>query len=349
MGLRIRSILCVEIMSIYLQCSNCGKEMRAPVELGGKLGQCPRCGITLQIPNADEPSNSNDHGALDSIDYDLDRNYSCPEPPPISTTPIPRYDPAIGGPSSPLDIELWNTDSLPHSTRVVGIDSIEPAKRLWHQADDMGDRFGLPWENRASPSQAWATAVLVLFNPIVAFSQMKRHGSLRPPIGFLVSGLAFGSFAWALQAVLGLLLWTRPPAKSDIPIELPYQMSFESGSAAALAVVWYLVAFFAGTAVLSIVSVLVQSVLLHLTLLMAGGVQGSLNVTFRVVCYAVGSLATLAVVPCLFLPAALVAWYFVIPVGLAQAHDTSGMKAFFAILPFVCWPIILILALATLQ
>lgn len=336
-------------MSIYLECSNCGKEMRAPVELGGKLGQCPRCGITLQIPQADDPPNSNDLEALDTVTYDVNHRHLFPEPPSVSTAPLSLSGTTFGSPSLPLGTEMLNADSPSNSTRVLGIDSYEPTKRRWHRADDSGDRYGLPWENLASPSQALATAVLVLFNPVAAFSQMKRKGSLRPPIGFLVSGLAFGTFASALQTLLGLLLWTRAPAKGDIPHELPHQLSFESGASAALAVVSYLVTFFAGAALLSIVSVLLQSVLLHLTLFMAGGVQGSLHVTFRVVCFAVGSLATLAVVPCLFLPAALVAWYLAVPIGLAQAHDTSGMKAFFAILPFVCWPIILIFALAALQ
>jgi hypothetical protein len=71
-------------MSILVRCQNCGKNLKTPAEFAGRLGECPFCGRTVEIPGASTAGTAASsaaaadspvqglHGASTTIEHFLD-------------------------------------------------------------------------------------------------------------------------------------------------------------------------------------------------------------------------------------------------------------------------------------
>jgi hypothetical protein len=80
----------------------------------------------------------------------------------------------------------------------------------------------------------------------------------------------------------------------------------------------------------------VMAGLIHLSLIVLGGANYGFQATARVVHYTWGATALSAVVPCVGPLIQFFANIVILSIGMANAHETSGVKATFAVLiPFL--------------
>lgn len=178
----------------------------------------------------------------------------------------------------------------------------------------------LPWEDPAYPrlEALYETAKLVLFNPREAFSRMNPTVSLGKPILFAVI------LGWVAIIVGQIYQWAfRSTLASLMPGMFARQDMFFSKVASVIAVitapVWVL--FGLGLATLVI----------HLFLLLFGGAQRGFETTLRTLAYSEATYV-FEVIPLVGGLIAILWWFFVSIVGLAQAHGTTTGRAAGAVL-----------------
>lgn len=77
-------------MAIEVGCPNCGKKLKAPDSLAGRVGKCPACGTRVQLPDAPEPPevmepevvDDDSLGALaDAAGHEEHASYELAQPP----------------------------------------------------------------------------------------------------------------------------------------------------------------------------------------------------------------------------------------------------------------------------
>jgi hypothetical protein len=201
---------------------------------------------------------------------------------------------------------------LPGDTPVLT--SVEQSETLQAHAGTSG----LPWDQRHTLGlfQAfWQTAKLVLFDPGAAFDMMRREGGIAEPFLYFLAGSWGGGVFAALYTMLGHL--NGSPAKSPL-----------GGPGFEIFLIF----------LLPLVFIFVSALINHLCLILVGAPTHSFEATFRVLCFAGGSLSLLQVIPLIsWLAIGLILvmgiWHlYIVTTGFAVVHEISTGRALTAVL-----------------
>ena len=181
-------------------------------------------------------------------------------------------------------------------------------------------RSGLPWDERQTKGLLNAlieTLQMVLSRPVAAFKAMKREGGLGEPLLYAIIGGTFGG-VFALTYNFALRSFTPFGDRHNALAHLFGGLSW----------IFLLVL----TPLFVVIGVFVASAILHVFLMIVGGAKQSFETTFRVVCFAEGSVSPLLVIP--FCGGLIVGIWKVILycIGLARAHETDTGRAVIAVL-----------------
>lgn len=192
-------------------------------------------------------------------------------------------------------------------------------------ADTPAPRSGLPWENRASRPFFNAfieTLQMVLSRPAVAFTAMKREGGLADPLIYALIGECFGFVVYFVYSMLFQSFGVFTDRNNPM------------AHLAAMGVGWVLLLILAPVFV--VIGAFIASGILHVCLMIVGGAKQGFETTFRVVCYAGGSVGPLLVIPVCGGLIAIV-WRIALNcIGLAKAHETDTGRAVLAVfLPLI--------------
>jgi hypothetical protein len=181
-------------------------------------------------------------------------------------------------------------------------------------------RSGLPWDQRATKGLFSAfieTLQMVLMRPGQAFTVMSREGGLGEPLLYAVIGGTFGTvvalvYRFAFRSVLGSF------GRND---------SFEHlfGGAALIGTIIV-------SPILVAIGTFIVTAILHVCLMIVGGAKQSFETTFRVVCFAGGSVHPLQIIPGCGGLVAFVWGIVAYCIGLARAHETDTGRAVVAVL-----------------
>ena len=186
-------------------------------------------------------------------------------------------------------------------------------------------RSGLPWDERHSKELFSAfseTLQMVLSKPGAAFTAMRREGGLGEP---LLYGLIGGSFGFIVYFVYNL-------AFQSLGMFANRNNPFTHLIGAGIGGIFLIVC----APLFVLIGIFVGSAILHVCLLLVGGARQSFETTFRVVCFAGGSVNPLLVIP--FCGGLIVGiWKIVLYcIGLARAHETDTGRAVLAVfLPLI--------------
>lgn len=180
-------------------------------------------------------------------------------------------------------------------------------------------RAGLPWDARREKGLFPAfieTLQMVLSRPTEAFTVMRRDGGLGDPLLYALIGGTFGAvFDFAYRYVFRSLLFF--PTRHS-PLE-----QFTSGFGALAGLI------LAPLAV--VIIVLITSAVFHVCLMLVGGAQQTFETTFRVVCFTIGSVNPLLVIPICGKVIVFVWSIALYCIGLARAHETDTGRAVLAV------------------
>jgi hypothetical protein len=182
-------------------------------------------------------------------------------------------------------------------------------------------RSGLPWDERHTKgffSAFIETLQMVLTRPSEAFTAMRREGGLGEPLLYTIIGGSFGLvfyfvYQLAFQS-LGMF--------ANRPNPLAHLVGASIGGVILIIFVPVLVA----------IGAFINAGILHICLMIVGGAKQPFETTFRVICFASGSVFPLMVVP---LCGGVIAgiWDIVLRcIGLARAHETDTGRAVLAVL-----------------
>jgi hypothetical protein len=181
-------------------------------------------------------------------------------------------------------------------------------------------RSGLPWDERQTKgffSAFIETLQIVLSRPSEAFTVMRREGGLSEPLLYVLIGGSFGLIVYlvynlAFQSIG--MLGSRPnPFLHMIGTTVGFV---------------FIVIF---TPILVVLGAFIGSAILHLCLMIVGGAKQSFETTFRVVCFSMGSVDPLMIIPICGGLIVLV-WRIVLNcIGLARAHETDTGRAVLAV------------------
>jgi len=182
-------------------------------------------------------------------------------------------------------------------------------------------RSGLPWDERHSKGLFSAfieTLQMVLSRPSDAFTAMRREGGLGEPLLYAMIGGSFGLIFYFIYQLafqsLGIF--------ANRPNPLAHVIGTSIGGVILIIFVPVLVA----------IGAFINAAILHVCLMIVGGAKQPFETTFRVICFASGSVFPLMVVP---LCGGLIAgiWDIVLRcIGLARAHETDTGRAVLAVL-----------------
>ena len=198
--------------------------------------------------------------------------------------------------------------------------TIAPATAV-PMAGPSAPRSGLPWERRQELGLVKAftdTLLMVLTKPADAFTAMKREGGMVDPMIYMLIGGSFGLVVYFIYNFLfqsfGVL------ADRNNPV----------AHLGAMGIGWIFLLIL--TPILIIVGIFINAAILHLCLMLVGGAKQPFETTFRVVCFASGSVYPLMVIPfCGGMIAGI--WGLVLNcIGLARAHETDTGRAVLAVL-----------------
>src|SRR5947209_7110435 len=186
-------------------------------------------------------------------------------------------------------------------------------------------RSGLPWDERHSKGLFYAfseTLQMVLTKPGAAFTAMRREGGLGEP---LLYGMIGGSFGFIVYFIYNL-------AFQSLGMFANRNNPFTHLIGAGIGGIFLIVC----APLFVLIGIFIGSAILHVCLLLVGGARQSFETTFRVVCFAGGSVNPLLVIP--FCGGLIVGiWKIVLYcIGLARAHETDTGRAVLAVfLPLI--------------
>jgi hypothetical protein len=159
---------------------------------------------------------------------------------------------------------------------------------------------------------------MVLTRPSEAFTAMRREGGLGEPLLYAIIGGSFGLIFYFIYQLafqsLGIF--------ANRPNPLAHVIGTSIGGVILIIFVPVLVA----------IGAFINAAILHVCLMIVGGAKQPFETTFRVICFASGSVLPLMVVP---LCGGLIAgiWDIVLRcIGLARAHETDTGRAVLAVL-----------------
>jgi len=205
----------------------------------------------------------------------------------------------------------------------AGTSTISPAG-AGSTSETPAPRSELPWDQRQEKGLFNAfieTLQMVLGRPTDAFTAMKLDGGLGEPLLYAVIGGGFGLIVYFLYRFVFHLAWSFS-GRHDPFVHLLGGVG------------WILLVIFAP--LLIVIGIFISSAILHLCLMIVGGAKQSFETTFRVICFSVGSIDPLLVIP--FCGAFIVAvWRIVLYcIGLVRAHETDAGRAVLAVfLPLI--------------
>jgi hypothetical protein len=182
-------------------------------------------------------------------------------------------------------------------------------------------RSGLPWDERHSKGLFSAfieTLQMVLTRPSEAFTAMQREGGLGEPLLYAIIGGSFGLVFYFIYQ----LAFQSLGVFANRPNPLAHLIGAGIGGVLLIILVPVLVA----------IGAFINAAILHVCLMIVGGAKQPFETTFRVICFASGSVFPLMVVP---LCGGVIAgiWDLVLRcIGLARAHETDTGRAVLAVL-----------------
>jgi hypothetical protein len=187
-------------------------------------------------------------------------------------------------------------------------------------SEPAASRTGLPWDDRQTKGLINAfieTLQMVLSRPVAAFTAMKREGGLGEPLLYATIG---GTFGGVFAITYNFTLRSLAPF-GDSHDALPHLF-------AGFGWIFLLIL----TPLFVVIGMFIVSAILHVCLMIVGGAKQSFETTFRVVCFAEGSVSPLLVVP--FCGGFITGiWKVVLYcIGLARAHETDTGRAVIAVL-----------------
>jgi hypothetical protein len=199
----------------------------------------------------------------------------------------------------------------------ISTSTLPPAGATWEAP---GPRSGLPWDQRQQKGLFSAfieTLQMVLSKPTAAFTAMKREGGLGEPLIYAIIGGTFGT----VFAVIYNFVLRSFPLFANRQADLAHLIG---------GLGWIAILILAP--VLVAIATFISSAIFHLCLMMMGGAKQSFETTFRVICFAGGSINPLLVIP--FCGGLIVGiWKIVLYcIGLARAHETDTGRATLAVL-----------------
>jgi hypothetical protein len=183
---------------------------------------------------------------------------------------------------------------------------------------------GLPWDERREKGLFNAfveTLQMVLSKPAIAFTAMKREGGLAEPLIYALIGGSFGAIIYFIYNFVFRSLALFPNRHNPLADLL-------SGLG------WIVLVIL--TPVFVVIGTFIGSAILHVCLMLVGGAKQSFETTFRVICFAGGSVNPLLVIP--FCGGLIVGvWKVVLYcIGLSRAHETDTGRAVLAVfLPLI--------------
>ena len=186
-------------------------------------------------------------------------------------------------------------------------------------------RSGLPWDQRREKGLFSAfieTLQMVLSKPGAAFTAMKREGGLGEPLLYALIG---GSFGFIVYFIYNLVFQSLGMFANR---NNPFAHLVGTG----IGLIFLIIC----APILILIGVFVGSAICHVCLMLVGGARESFETTFRVICFAGGSVNPLLVIP--FCGGLIVGvWKIVLYcIGLARAHETDTGRAVLAVfLPLV--------------
>ena len=215
---------------------------------------------------------------------------------------------------------MTNWQPLSQFAELAGVTSGAPPMQTAAvpTAEPLASRGGLPWDERQTKGLLSAfieTLQMVLLRPIDAFAAMRREGGLGDPLLYAVIG---GTFGGIFAVTYNFLLRSFSP------------FADQHGAFAHFfaGVGWIFLLVFIPIVV--VIGMFIVSAILHVCLMIVGGAKQSFETTFRVVCFAEGSVSPLLVIPfCGGLISGI--WKIILYcVGLARAHETDTGRAVIA-------------------
>jgi hypothetical protein len=221
---------------------------------------------------------------------------------------------------------MTNWQPLSQFAELAGVTSGAPPMQTAAvpTAEPLASRGGLPWDERQTKGLLSAfieTLQMVLLRPIDAFAAMRREGGLGDPLLYAVIG---GTFGGIFAVTYNFLLRSFSP------------FADQHGAFAHFfaGVGWIFLLVFIPIVV--VIGMFIVSAILHVCLMIVGGAKQPFETTFRVVCFAEGSVSPLLVIPfCGGLISGI--WKIILYcVGLARAHETDTGRAVIAVfLPLI--------------
>jgi hypothetical protein len=185
-------------------------------------------------------------------------------------------------------------------------------------------RSGLPWDQRQEKGFFNAfieTLQMVLTKPGIAFTAMKREGGLAEPLLYALTGGSFGAVIYFIYNFVFRSLALFPNRHNPLADLLG-------------GLGWIVLVILAPVFV--VIGTFIGSAILHLCLMLVGGAKQSFEATFRVICFAGGSVNPLLVIP---LCGGLIVgvWKVVLYcIGLSRAHEADTGRAVLAVfLPLI--------------
>ena len=178
---------------------------------------------------------------------------------------------------------------------------------------------GLPWDQRQEKGFFNAfieTLQMVLTKPGIAFTAMKREGGLAEPLLYALIGGSFGAAIYFIYNFVFRSLALFPNRHNPLADLLG-------------GLGWIVLVIL--TPVFVVIGTFIGSAILHLCLMLVGGAKQSFEATFRVICFAGGSVNPLLVIP--FCGGLIVGVWKVVLfcIGLSRAHETDTGRAVLAV------------------
>jgi hypothetical protein len=177
-------------------------------------------------------------------------------------------------------------------------------------------RLGPPWENEGPPLQRFIDTMKgALVDPMNTFANCRREGGLQAPLIYYLIGAAI--------AILGAIIW------HILGFGGAMMMPGRNAAAGAAMGLGFLII---GLPICYTIGIFLGSLILHVLLMLFGGLKYPYETTFRATAYAHGSALPLSFIPfCGGLIGGL--WGIVVLIiGLSQMQETSIGKAAAAVL-----------------
>jgi len=285
---------------IQVQCPQCQQGVMASEEQAGTLIPCRHCGAWVRVPGTA-------HSGAESTE-----------------SPCPFCGQSILIETGDIGMPI----SCPHCRHMIQVQRHAPSGGLILQPGEQEThREPIPWENRRALGffrALWQTFKTVLFSPTQFYRRMRPYG-LGDAILYLV---IIGLFA-VVGAVLQQPFWQTTMQKI-VSVPTPPGAPTSTHLPMALSVFVYAIAI-PLIPLIQVLAMFIASAMVHVVLMVLGGVNQTYENTCRVLCYG-NSANVFGLIPvCGSLIAPI--WFLVVTtIGLRETNRIGTGKAFVAAL-----------------